>query len=192
MRAWVRHRRSSSLVAAVIAGLALSACSGSSLPVQRSTPTVTPAGKHYSYSASRVPRSQWPNPCTLLTRSSGEAALRTSVTVRRFHTSCYYTPGSNDYPTLTIKLLAVGTGAGNSYRRTSKDNKGVDRSSIPDVGRSAYLYKVRHLPAFRINALTRFAHFSVTEQSPAGQRLGVPRARMLLVAVGRAVAKAFH
>ena len=86
----------------------------------------------------------------------------------------------------------MGTGSAKSYRRTSTiTNKGLDRTSVSGVGRAAYLHPVRHLPAYRINVLTRYAHFAVTEQSPTGQRLGVKRARSLLVPVGRVVAKAF-
>ena len=48
------------------------------------------------------------------------------------------------------------------------------------------------LPAVRLNVLTRYAHFAVTEQSPVGQRLSLTRAQTLLVAVGRVVARAFH
>lgn len=188
----MRHRRGSWVVAAALALAALSACSGSSLAPVQSSPTITAAGRHYTFSSSHVPKKKWPNPCTLLTRSSGAAALGTAISVRRFHTSCYYTPGSNAYPTLTITLLGVGTGSGRSYRQTSALNKGANRTSVTDVGRSAYLHSVRHLPASRLNVLTRYAHFAVTVQSPQGQQLSNARAHALLIAVGKVVAKAFR
>lgn len=185
------RRRSCHAVAAILTTAGLAACSGSSLPVMKASPKVIAAGRHYSFSAAHVPRSKWPNPCTLLTRSSGAAALDTTVSVHRFHTSCFYTPGSNAVPTLIITLLAVGTASDSSYRQVAGDNKGQDGKSVRNVGRSAYLHSVRHLPATRLNVLSRYAHFSVTEQSPVGQKLAPARADALLVTVGRVVAKSF-
>ena len=120
------------------------------------------------------------------------AALGTTINVRRFHTSCYYQPGSAEYPTLTITLLAVGTASSGSYRATSESNKGRDRTSIEHVGIAAYLHPVRRLPATRLDVLTRYAHVAITEQSPAGVTISPARARKLLITVGRRVARVFR
>lgn len=188
----LKARRPSVLALALGSTITLAACGGTSLPVMSHSPRVHGAGKHFTFSAAHVPRSHWPDPCALLTRSAGQAALGTTITVRRFHTSCYYQPDSAEYPTLTITLLAVGTASDSSYRDTSESNKGLDRTSIGHLGDEAYLHPVRHLPATRLNVLTRYAHFAVTAQSPVGQKITAGRAKMLLVEVGRIVARAFR
>lgn len=153
------------------------------------SPTITAAGRHYSYSAAFVAPADWPNPCSLLTLSSAQAALQTTASSQRFHNTCTYQPQSAMYPTLSITLLAVGTASGGSYSDALADDRGRGVTPISGVGLNAFLHPLQGLPAVRLDVLTRYAHFSVTEQSPAGLTISLSQARTLLVGVGRVAAQ---
>ncbi len=172
-----------------IAGAA--ACS-SSAPAEIATPLrVATNGRHYTYDQGSVATSSWPKVCSLLTNGSAAAAIGTAVRVKAFHRRCYYIPGNDSFPTLTVTILGIGNDQRNAFDEVRHSNAGLHPRSVGGVGRAAVTYRLTGSPTVNLDVLAAQGLFEIALRSPVGNEIGTAKGQSILARVGRALATEF-
>ena len=180
------------LVAGPLAALVLAACSSSGGAAELTTaPSVTANGKQYTYDRGTVAKSAWPKVCSLLTTDSAAAAIGNGVTAKPFHARCYYIPGNDAFPTLTVTILGIGNSQRGAFNATREANARLAPKSVSGVGHAAVVYTLRGSPTVNLDVLADQGLFELSLRSPVGLQTGQVEARSILSKVGRALAKEF-
>ena len=179
--------------AAVLAVLVLAGCStgGGSAGELTTSPSVAANGKHYSYGQSSVAQSRWPAACSLLTTDSVAAAVGTAVAASTFHQRCYYIPGNDAFPTLTLTILGIGDGQRSAFSSVRRANSSNSPSTVDGVGKAAITYAVPGSPTVNLDLLADQGLFELSLRSPVGNETSASVALSMLRQVGGALATEF-
>lgn len=195
MASLLSPRRSRALLGALAGLLAapvLAACSSSGAATELTTaPSVTANGKHYAYAQGTVAKSAWPRVCSLLTSDSAAAAVGTGVTAKSFHGRCFYVPGNDSFPTLTVTILGIGNDQRGAFNAVRDENTRLSPTRVGRVGDAAILYTLRASPTVNLDVLAGQGLFEISLRSPVGLQTGQVEARSILTKVGRALAREF-
>jgi hypothetical protein len=179
-------------LAGVLAAPVLAACSSSGGATELTTaPSVTANGEHYAYAPGSVAKSAWPKVCSLLTADSAAAAVGTGVTAKTFHARCYYIPGNDTFPTLTVTILGIGNDQRQAFDAVRDQNARFSPTRVGRVGDAAVLYTLRGSPTVNLDVLADQGLFEISLRSPVGLQISQGEARSILTKVGRVLAKEF-
>jgi hypothetical protein len=169
----------------------LAACSSSASAVLTGTPAVTANGRHYSYGQGSVAKSSWPKVCSLVTTESASAVIGTAAVPKTFHQRCFYVPGNDAFPTLTVTILGIGSNQRDAFDRVRDQNARFKPKRIAGLGRGADIYDVSGSPTVNLDLLCRQGSFEIAVRSPVGNQLSAADARSVLVRVARVLNREF-
>ncbi|WP_375487939.1 hypothetical protein [uncultured Jatrophihabitans sp.] len=170
---------------------ALTACSSSGAAELSTAPSPTPNGKHYVYADGSVERTDWPDVCFPVTADSAAAVIGTAVTTKAFHRRCYYIPGNDAFPTLTVTILGIGNDQQDTFNSVRDQNANRSPRRVDGVGRAAVTYTLSVSPTMVMDVLTDQGAFELALRSPVGNKVSSGRGLDMLSAVGRVLAKEF-
>ncbi len=183
-------------MAAVVAGAgALTACgsAASQPPIPSFNPaTVSGAHRSYSFPDRTVALPRYPDPCTLLPKSSAAALVGGPVTVKRSNRYCFYAPDVSTYPLLQIGLRYIGPDPRDDYLAQRRSLRRAGPAALPHLGRAAFITSKGKGKTILVDGLTRQVHFEIMANSLSTSPPDVRRKREIAIRTAHIVAAQFH